>query len=212
MKKIVIAIIASILALSLFIIISSSQNKPIPTNFNQPARNASHSDSGGSQPVSTNSALLTYSDPSGFSFKYPKSLSFSPITPLANSYYSHLEATTSGKPDKVTIIIESTIVKSIADFKKTNTQIPKNVISTKLADLDALEYNDTKSHITQAIDQGVLITLTTPLTDKTFWEPIHRTLVSTFKFVTPSQETTSSSSSSGSGEEDVVFEGEETIE
>lgn len=205
MKKVIIAIIASISALSLFIIISSYNNKkPVSTSFNDFQR------------VSTTPSLklilLTFSDPSGFSFKYPKSLSFSLVTPLANSYYSHLEATTSGKPDKATIIVESTIVKSIADYKKTNTQIPKNAISTKLADLDALEYNDTKSHITQAIDQGVLITLTTPLTDKAFWEPIHRTLVSTFIFVAPSPEPASSGSSSGSGEEDVVFEGEETIE
>lgn len=205
MKKVVIAIIASLAALSLIIIISSQRNKSLPSPQNKPkALNV--------ESPKKVMPLENYSDPSGFVFQHPATLSVSQVTPLANSYYANVEASVPGQLVKASVIIESTIVKSLADFKKTNIQIPKNSVSTKLADLDAIEYDTATNHITQAIDEGVLITVSTPLADKSFWEPIHRTIISTFKFSEPSQSDTTGNSTGGTGGDDIIFEGEETVE
>lgn len=203
MKKIIIAIVGSVVALSLFIIISSRNNQqPVSTNLNK-----FQSISAMPSPAIK---LNTYVDSSGFSFQYPKNLVISNVIPLGNSYYADLTATASGKIGKATLTIESTIVKSLSDFKKTNKDIPQNAALTKLADLKALEYDITNSHLTIAIDEGTLITIATPLKDKSFWDPIHKIIVSSFKFVQPT--VAPSSTTSSSDDSDVTFEGEETIE
>lgn len=206
MNKVVIAIVGSILAISIIVIVSSIQNNQKSTE--QQKKSLSSYVAPIPQP-----SLNTYTDPSGFIFQYPTSLTVFPATPLTNSYYANVEATASGKPGKATLIIESTIVKSIADFKRSNSQIPKITIQTKLADLDAIEFDNDKTHTTMAIDQGTLITIITPLADKSFWDPIHKSIVSTFKFSQPSVAPASTrSSDGGGGGDDMIFEGEEVVE
>jgi hypothetical protein len=213
MKKIIIAIIASLLALSIFIIIKSSQNKPIPASSNefQPFDSTQGKRVSSVSPSPTSSLnLMTYTDLSGFSFQYPKGLIVFPVVPLKNLFYADLTATASGKVGKTTITIESSIIKSLSDYKKSNKDLPKVLINTKLADLDALDYNDKTNYITQAIDEGTLITITTPNTDKTFWDLIHKTIVSSFKFIQPTLAPAAVGSSDS--EDDVVYEGEEIVE
>ncbi|MDO8610699.1 MAG: PsbP-related protein [bacterium] len=201
MNKIVIAVIGIILAITVTFIIISSRNQPQPNPISNSATRPT------SKPVEN---VKKYEDPSGFAFDYPDTLIVSPVTPLANSYYAHVEAKSSGQVGKASIIIESTIVKSLDSWKKTNKQLPILTTKTKLADLDAIEYVVDNTKTLAAIDNGTLITISVP--NDNFWNNAYTKIVSSFAFVQPTTAVSNDTSTTSGGGDDITFEGEETIE
>lgn len=209
MNKIGIAIIASITALILFVVIIAFKNQKL----NQSTSQTPISESAITPTTVPKIPVKKYFDPSGFEFEYPNQLTMSNVTPLKNSYYADIEGTASGKIEKLSIILESTIVPSLSEFIKSNKQIPSSTTKTRLADLEAIEYTTKDTFTTIAIDQGALITISTPKKDEKYWSPIHKIITSSFKFVQPTSSVSNTNDSSGSYDDGgVIFEGEETIE
>lgn len=152
-------------------------------------------------------SLLTYSDPSGFTFSYPKELKVTPLSINDNAVYADLEITSSQTQGKITLTAALT-QKNINALVKGKTNI-KNI---KLADLDAKQYEENGKIITVAIDSGnILFTITADAAQKEQWRPAYNTLIATFAFIPP-EEQNAPPSSSDSDDGGVVFEGEETIQ
>lgn len=138
---------------------------------------------------------LTYTDQSGFSFKYPKSLSLKDLTPADEAYYSVLSLTDGKKELKITI-------------KDIGTEIisPSNATLTgavTLGGLSAKQYKTSSSELTIATDQGVLYQVESPVDP--LWENIHDIIVSSFT-LGQSQDTKQPGSSSNTVYEEEIVE------
>jgi hypothetical protein len=146
----------------------------------------------------TSDPLVSYTDESGFSFSYPKSLEVNDVTPADDSYYTSLELSKGGQ--KITIDIKTGNV----DPYKSN-KSAKLIGSTKLGEMSANQYELNGRLITVSIDQGILYTIDGPK-DADFFESAQEKIVSTFKFA--GQASTAQDISS---DENTVYE-EEVVE
>ncbi|VVA44406.1 conserved hypothetical protein [Candidatus Roizmanbacteria bacterium] len=143
--------------------------------------------------------LKTYTNPSGFSFQYPKSLLLTEKKVTDQSIYAWVELTDPQKKGVIIIKLESSDLTKIDD-RVTARKIKK----IKLADLDGREFIDGNLITTLALDQGgVLITITT---DSLL--PTYQQIVSSFIFTQPTQAVSNTTGDEG----DIVFEGEEVVE
>ncbi|MEK7177523.1 MAG: hypothetical protein AAB705_01710, partial [Patescibacteria group bacterium] len=143
--------------------------------------------------------LKTYTNPSGFSFQYPKSLLLTEKKVTDQSIYAWVELTDPQKKGVIIIKLESSDLTKIDD-RVTAGKIKK----IKLADLDGREFIDGNLITTLALDQGgVLITITT---DSLL--PAYQQIVSSFIFTQPTQAVSNTTGDEG----DIVFEGEEVVE
>jgi len=144
--------------------------------------------------------LRTYTNLSGFSFQYPKSLLLTEKKINDQSIYAWVELTDPQKKGSVSIKLE------ISDLAKIDDWVGAGKMKkVKLADLEGREFTAGNQTTTLALDQGgVLISITTDLS-----LPVHQQIVSSFIFTQPPQTTTDTS---GNGGEDIIFEGEEVIQ
>lgn len=158
--------------------------------------------------ITTPTKLKTYTNPSGFSFKYPESFLLTEKKITDQSIYAWVELTDPQNKDIISIKLEDSDLTEIDDwFTASNKKDIKGEIKeTKLADIDGRQFTDKENQLTTlALDQGgVLITITTDSLSS-----VHQQIVSSFIFIQPAQTTTGTS---GGGEEDIVFEGEEVVE
>lgn len=158
--------------------------------------------------------LKEYIDSSGFKFKYPDNFSVSTSDQLNENIYSLLTLSSDEMTEKTSLLVEATSAKSLDDWLTQNSQkISKEKLQkTKLADLEAIQYEKDNKVITVAYDTGVLFTIITELTSKReTMLKLNETILSTFAF-SPPDSTDASSQTSSAAEEDVIFEGEETVE
>lgn len=127
------------------------------------------------------SADLDYSDASGFSFKYPKSLRLDDITPSDDSYYSKVSLTKSG--GKLTVTVKDESAKTADEFLKSDDYYKDAVLSgaTTLAEIPAKEYSLDGKLITIALKDGILYQVEGNK-DGGFWEDTQGIVVSTFSF------------------------------
>ena len=144
--------------------------------------------------------LKTYTNPSGFSFQYPKSLLLTEKKINDQSIYAWVELTHPQKKGIVSIKLESSDLAKIDDWVGAG-----KIKKVKLADLEGREFTDGSQTVTLALDQGgILISITTDLL-----LPVHQQIVSSFVFTQPPQPTINTT---GGGGEDIIFEGEEVIQ
>ena len=151
--------------------------------------------------------LKSYTDPSGFKFSYPENIQLdAKDVSKDNTLYADLVLTAPGKKGQLTI--------KVADATKTffdESLKDKSTIETKLADIDAFQYQDKERLITTAYDQGVQFTFSTDLSqDKTYWFDTNKQILNAFEFAQPQAPAQSTGNSNSDG--GVVFEGEEIIE
>lgn len=153
----------------------------------------------------TATADLEYSDASGFSFKYPKSLRIEDITPSDDSYYSKVALTKSG--GKLTVVVKDENVKSVDEFLLSDDYYKSAVLAgaTTLAGISAKEYSLDGKLMTIALKDGILY-LVEGNKDAGFWEDTQTVVVSTFAFGQKS------SGSASSGDSNTTYEAEEVVE
>lgn len=148
---------------------------------------------------------LEYSDTSGFSFKYPKSLRVEDITPSDDSYYSKIALTKFG--EKLTVTVKDETAKTVDEFLSSDDYYKNTVLSgaTTLAEIPAKGYLLDGKLITIALKDGILY-LVEGNKDAGFWEDTQTVVVSTFSFGLKS------TGSSSSGDNNTTYEAEEVVE
>jgi hypothetical protein len=199
MKKVTIIIAGGFLLTLIIIFLTQKPKTPIsPVSKNQLLP---------TKIVPLSAQLKTYTNPSGFSFQYPKSLLLTEKKINDQSIYAWVELTDPQKKGSVSIKLEGSDLAKIDDwFTVTRKNSIKGEIKkVKLADLEGREFTAGNKTTTLALDQGgVLISIITDLT-----LPIHQQIISSFVFIQPTQTTTNAS---GDGSGDIIFEGEEVIQ
>ena len=103
----------------------------------------------------TSQTTQEYSDPAGFKFNYPDSVTVSPKDTIDDSSYSSLIVASSKNQGKMTIDAVSSELIALDDLIKSKT----SVSDVKLADLSAKQFTEKGSIVTLALDKGVLFTL-----------------------------------------------------
>lgn len=151
-------------------------------------------------------AEVLYEDTSGFSFRYPKGVKVSDVTPEDDTYYSQLNLAEGS--EKMTITLKDTSSKTIdAWFKSDPIYSGASLVgATTLGGISAKQYAKSETLITVALDQGILYLIEGPK-DGAFWEEAQNAIVPTFSFATASKSSSSSSSSSN-----IEYEEEEVVE
>lgn len=145
-------------------------------------------------------AEATYTDESGFSFGYPKSVRISDVTPDEEVYYSVLALAKGG--DQITLTIKDTTATTIDGWVKTGLNNSSLYGAVTLGGVSAKQYTSGEKLYTVAIDQGVLYLIEGPK-DNGFWEGTQNLVASTFTFG-------GTSGSGASGE--TIYEEEEVVQ
>ncbi len=153
----------------------------------------------------TSQTTQEYSDPAGFKFNYPDTVTVSSKDTSDINVYSSLVVASSKTPGKMTIDAVSSELVALDNMIKSKTF----VTDVKLADLDAKQYAEKGNIVTLALDKGVLFTLTVSSGGNVnFWNEVNNKIISSFAFSAPEK----TADSGGSSDSDVSFDGEETIE
>ena len=159
--------------------------------------------------VNSNSSYL---DSSGFSFKYPDSITVSDDTPADGSYYALVTLKNPADKMMMTVKVKDVTYKTVEDWLAKDKEAPKNPTilgKTSLNGINGSQFAGSGKLITTAIDQGVLY-LFESLKDDGFWEKTHQQVVSTFVFTNPAE--SKSPSGGQSVGSDAVYEAEEIVE
>lgn len=154
-----------------------------------------------------------YADAAGFVFQYPDNLDLKTVETTDKTVYSSLLITSKDASGNIEVSVADTKNKSFEDFVKDNkiaTQGAK--ISEKtLGKLKAHEIKSAKDTTIIAIDQGIVFLVKSNYGNNgVFWEPAQQAIVSSFAFSAPEQQSGSQTTTTGGDE--ILFEGEETIE
>ena len=197
MNKIAIIIISGLLVSGIvFTLLTQKPKNPASNSLLYPTKT-----------TSSRVQLKTYFNDSGFSFKYPESLTLSEKEIDDESIYAWVELTNPQNKDVILIKLEDSDLKKIDDwFTASNKKDIKGEIKkVKLADLEGRQFTTKESQLTTlALDEGsVLISISGNPSS------VHLQIVSSFIFTQSAQTTTDTSNTS---EEDIIFEGEEVIE
>lgn len=201
MNKIAIIIVGGLLVSGIvFVLVTQRPKNPISPATGA-IKNASTTDSS-SQPQ-----IKTYFNESGFNFEYPESFTLSEKEVADESTYAWVELTNPQNKDIISIKLEDSDLTEIDDWFTASIKkdIKGEIKETKLADIDGRQFTDKENQLTTlALDQGgVLISIIGNPSS------VHQQIVSSFIFTQTAQTTTRTS---GGEEEDIVFEGEETIQ
>ncbi len=147
-----------------------------------------------------------YEDSSGFSFKYPKDIEVTDVTPEGDEYYTKLNLLKGS--GKISITLKDTSVKTVdAWLKADSNYIDASLVgATSLDGISAKQYVKGETFITVAVDQGVVYLIEGPK-DGSYWEDVQGALVSSFKFAG-----SAASGGPSSGSSDIIYEEEEIIE
>lgn len=147
-----------------------------------------------------------YEDTAGFSFKHPKDIKVTDVTPDGDEYYTQLNLARGS--EKIVLTAKDTSAKTADDWLKSDTTYSgaSLVGATTLGGISAKQYSKSEKLIMVAVDQGVVYLIVGPK-DGAFWEEVQGAAISTFKF-----SGTASSSAGSSGASDIEYEAEEVIE
>ena len=161
-------------------------------------------------PINLKTKLKTFEDPAGFLFKYPENLTIKINKTTDQSVFSSLTLTSKSEKGNISIEIVTSNLQSLEDWLSENNITAKRQ-KIKLADLDAISFEQAGKVITTTVDIGTLLTFTVDYQkNKNYWLEVNKTILSTFAFSAPEEAPAGVSDSSA--DEDVIFEGEEVIE
>lgn len=152
-----------------------------------------------------------FTDAVGFKFSYPENLTLAKND--NEKAYSSLTITSEDFDGNTSVLALDATTKTIDEYVK-QLKEALNIKKVEVAGMDARQFTENNKLITAGIDNGVLFTFTTDITShKGVWEKVHEKIVSSFTFVPPEVSKSESTTSTSSGsEEEILFEGEETIE
>lgn len=161
--------------------------------------------------------LAIWQDQSGFSFQYPKSLSFNSHDEDTENY-AHLELTSATYSGSLVVWAKDTDTSDIDEWAAQ--EDAKGFIDTSLGGEKAkkiLTSGETQKLATSTVYGGYLYQIEADLTDSDYWNKIYNTVSSSFRFIpagdrvngrnTPQQVETGPDSGQGD-----TTEGEEVIE
>lgn len=157
-----------------------------------------------------------YTDPSGFKFNYPEDVTVEKKETKDNNIYSKLQISSLKTQGKIDISVEKSNLTQVAGWFKNNLNIPTSseIKKTKLAELEARQFETKDQLTTLALDQGALFKIIVNIDkNKDFWLNVNEKIISTFSFVNPEvNKTISTPNNDAANSEDVVFEEEEIVE
>ncbi len=163
--------------------------------------------------ITPSETMIDYQDPSGFSFAYPDNISITNHLTEENAdptAYADLQLYSKDKSGSLSLRITDTTQSTLSAWLKDNNIAENNQPqSTMLGLLPAWQVKTNDHLLLGAIDHGVLFTLEMPLIEQSFWQPIYDKVVNNFSFIAPE---TVSASGSTSGDDEILFEGEEVVE
>lgn len=162
---------------------------------------------------SASKTMREYTDASGFVFQYPDNLDLKTVETTDKTIYSSLLITSKDTAGNIEVSVADTKNKSFEDFVKDNKIATQGAqISEKtLGKLKAHEIKSAKDITIIAIDQGIVFLVKSNYGNNgVFWEPAQQAIVSSFAFSAPEQQ--SGSQTTATGGDEILFEGEETIE
>lgn len=146
----------------------------------------------------------TYQDPAGFSFNYPDSLNVNNDDSTDQNVYSILKLEAPSEKSFIDITVVASDSSSLAISKKAG------IVGTKLAGMNAYEETSdqfTKITALDSQDGNILFTIEVHYDgDKSFWPGAYQTILKSFAFTPPPQNTSSTDTNS------VVDEGEEVVQ
>jgi len=147
-----------------------------------------------------------YEDSAGFSFKHPKEVKVTDVTPDEDEYYTQLNL--SRGSEKIVISAKDTSSKTVEDWLKNDSLYSGAGLTgaTSLDGIPAKQYTKGDKLITVAVDQSVVYLIEGPK-DSGFLEEVQGVVVSTFKFAGGT-----SAASGTSGGSDIIYEEEEIVE
>lgn len=160
--------------------------------------------------------LATWTDQSGFTFQYPKSLILD-IHDEDEENYAHLELTSATNSGSLVVWAKDTDHPDIEEWA--DQQEEKGFIDTKLGGEIAkklLTRGETQKLITSTLYGGYLYQIEVDLEDLDYWNKVYDTVSSTFKFIpVQAEEKSTKVTGNGNQEQDFgqeVYEEEEVIE
>jgi len=151
----------------------------------------------------------TYTDSSGFSFRYFSDISVSDITPSDPVYYTALllkKGVSSMKVD-----IKDTGYTTVDSWYAREGSGRKLVGAVSLGGISAQQYTDAENLYTVAIDQGVLYSMQSPR-DAEYWDDVHDLFVESFAFSNGESTSNSVKPTSVPNSSGVIYLDEEVIE
>lgn len=166
-------------------------------------------------PTAAVEELATWTDPSEFSFQYPKSLALNPHTEDETNY-AHVELTSSSNSGNLIVWVKDTTADTIDAWAAQ--QKIKNAIDSTLDGVSAKKVlaDGTENKITlSTLRSGYLYQIEVDAKDSDFWNKVFGQVVSTFKFSADEKSINSKSSPAASDNSlsgDIESEGEEVIE
>ncbi|QQG40996.1 MAG: hypothetical protein HYV37_01590 [Candidatus Levyibacteriota bacterium] len=188
-------VIIMLVAFGIFFFSSSKKSDPVPLQQNVPVETKK----------SPSLTTKTYVDDAGFQFDYPDDLTVAKKDNTSSVTYSSLEIVSKEVSGSMFFLVEDTKAKSVDELVEKNTTTKE----AALGSLEAIEVTGGDKTTLFAIDQGILFQVTLyRATDKSYWDGVYQTIISSFSFVAPAA---SSQSSSDSDNNDVVQE-EDIIE
>ncbi|MDO8497634.1 MAG: hypothetical protein Q7S61_03755 [bacterium] len=132
--------------------------------------------------------IADYTDPSGFIIKYPASYALKNMLSKNSPNYAEVSIISPDRSIKINISATDTNYKSLEEFLKSLKTNPSLISPGQLADMKAKELSFTTGLQTVAIDQGILFTISTEtLNQKNEFKNIHKNIVSSFAFVSPTK-------------------------
>lgn len=163
-------------------------------------------------PIPSLGKIADYADPSGFVIKYPASYTLKNILSKNSANYADVSIISQDQSVKINISATDTNYKSLDEFLKSLKTNPSLVSPSQLANMKAKELTFTTNMKTVAIDQGILFTISTETLDqKNEFKNIHKNIVSSFAFVSPTK-AEQSPAVNNSSTDDVQSDVEEVVE
>ncbi len=145
---------------------------------------------------------LTYTDESGFSFSYPKSVKVSDTTPDDDTYYTVLTLSKDGS--QMTVTAKDTKAKTPDEWIKSDSRYQGASLAgaTNMGGISAKQYSLGGKLITAGVDAAVVYLIEGPK-DGGFWEDTQGVVASSFAFAG------TKTSSSG---DNAIYEEEEVVQ
>ena len=144
--------------------------------------------------------VVTWDDPAGFSFQYPKGLSMDKHDEDQENY-AHIELTSADHKGRVIVWAKDTTATTIAQWLKSEKSLEEATsIDTTLGGNEAKKIivkEPKKKQITATLDEDIVVIVETELDDEEFWQRVNDTIVGSLTFSTSQKDETAGSASSG---------------
>ncbi|HUV43154.1 MAG TPA: hypothetical protein VMY36_04625 [Patescibacteria group bacterium] len=156
---------------------------------------------------------VTWEDPAGFSFLYPKEIKIDPHEEDEESY-AHLELTSPDHSGKILVWVKETDYTDIEDWLADEIGEEEQVFDTKLDTEPAkkIAFSDPEKLVVAAIDIDSLVLVEMYPDEENYWQEVYNNILDTFTFIPLEGEETESGWQGAGGAGGIIEEAEEVIE